>query len=144
MGESVPKYVIKNRNMDDEPSNSCTNVILLNSSPLSSNYCQSPGNFSLRMGIPGNVQEEGHPVVAFLAAHITLEHVVVSVVAHVNCVEDGVLEGDITELALEHFGGGGLLSGRCDRVSPADDGSCCGLLFRNVLRLLLLLMGRRR
>lgn len=115
--------------------------ILVQMLSLLSYYCQSPGVPPLRMSIPSNVQEEGHSVVAFLAAHITLEHIVVAVVAHVDRVKDGVLEGDITELALKHFGGG-LLGRWCDRVSPADDGRC-GLL-GNVLRLLVLLLMRRR
>lgn len=55
---------------------------------------------NLGVSIPGHVNEEADGSVALLAAHVALEHIVAAVVAHVNGVEHGVLEEDITVLAL--------------------------------------------
>lgn len=54
----------------------------------------------LGVSVPGHVDEEADGSVALLAAHVALEHIVAAVVAHVDGVEHGVLEEDITVLAL--------------------------------------------
>lgn len=57
----------------------------------------------LKMGSPSNVQEKGQFVVGFLPAHVAVERILVSVVAHVHSVHDGVLEQNVTERAVEHL-----------------------------------------
>lgn len=53
---------------------------------------RTQSTISLRMLIFGNVQKEGNPIGAFFAAHVACEDIVVAMVAHVNGVQDGVLE----------------------------------------------------
>lgn len=72
------------------------------------------------MLIFGNMQKEGNPIGAFLAAHVAREDVVVAMVAHVNGVQDGVLERNATEFAVVRFGG---------RVCTVRVGCVVGMVF---------------
>ena len=55
------------------------------------------------MGRPGNVQEKGQLVVGLFSTHVAVEGVLVSMVAHVHGVHDGVLEENVTIRAVEHL-----------------------------------------
>lgn len=63
------------------------------------------------MRVAGHVNEEADGSVALLAAHVALEDIVAAVVAHVDGIENGVLEIDITILAL--------IDGRCTAAAAA-------------------------
>lgn len=72
----------------------------------------------LGVSVAGHVDEEADGSVALLAAHVALEDVVAAVVAHVDGIENGVLEVDITILAL--------IDGRCAAVARARAGRGAG------------------
>lgn len=59
------------------------------------------------MFIFGDVQEERDAIGALLAAHIACEDVVVAMIAHVNGVQYGVLEGNTAKFAIVRFDGCG-------------------------------------
>lgn len=65
----------------------------------------------LGVRVAGHVNEEADGSVALLAAHVALEDIVAAVVAHVDGIENGVLEIDITILAL--------IDGRCTAAAAA-------------------------
>lgn len=68
---------------------------------------ENEGKRILRVGIACHVHEEPNGSITFFAAHVTLEDVITTVVAHVYCIENRILEEDITIFALEHGGCGG-------------------------------------
>lgn len=75
----------------------------------------------LGVRVAGHVNEEADGSVALLPTHVALEDIVAAVVAHVDGIENGVLEVDITILAL--------IDGRCTAAAAAAAASvvaCAG------------------
>lgn len=71
----------------------------------------------LGVRVAGHVNEEADGSVALLPTHVALEDIVAAVVAHVDGIENGVLEVDITILAL--------IDGRCTAAAAAASVVAC-------------------